>query len=84
MAAGIDSTGMALKKQPMQLHHSTDALGIWPGTPPVGEQNGVNPAIAAGRHVGDDRFDLFNQSPISKRRPSTGFGRDLLCTFCHV
>jgi len=42
----------------------------------------VNPAIAVGRHIGDDRFDLIHEAPISKQRSSTGLGRHLLHTLC--
>lgn len=59
----------------MQLHHPIDAFDVWPGTAivaGVSAQNGVNPAIAVGRHIGDDRFDLIHQALISKRRSPTG------------
>lgn len=38
----------------------------------------MNTAISIGRHIGNDRFDLLHQTPISKWRSSTGFGRRLL------
>lgn len=43
----------------MHLHHPVDAFDVWPGAAidaGVSAQNGVNPAIAVARHIGDDRF----------------------------
>ncbi len=63
----------------MNLHHPVDALGIRPWAVLAAgftAQDRVNPAIPVGRHVVDDRLDLFQQFLIGERRPPSGSGRE--------
>jgi Cytochrome C and Quinol oxidase polypeptide I len=78
VAALFAPAGMPMKKKAMNAHDAVNALSVG-GLKSLGErltpQDGPDPRIAVGRHVGDDRFDLGEQLIVRQRRAASALLR---------
>src|ERR1700722_14778245 len=69
----LGTTGMAIEHETVGLHHSVDSLVVGrlaPGSqrPPL--EDGMDPPVAVGRQLGDDRLDFGHELVVRWRWPA--------------
>ena len=60
----LDTAGVAIEQQAMDLHHAVDPFVIGrlaPGGQRLALEDGVDPPVTVGRQFGDDRLDLGHE-----------------------
>src|SRR4051812_36044796 len=68
------AASVALEQEPMHLHDAVDPLNVRGGTTlPFGlaTQESMNPSIAVGGQIGDERLDRGEQRSIRQRRATS-------------
>src|SRR4051812_45853578 len=69
------AAGVALEQEPMHLHDAVDPLHVRGGPAlPLGlaTQESMNPSIAVGGQIGDERLDRGEKPRIRQRRATIG------------